>query len=39
MCVALNDIPPGGLECEVVAILEAVDGIKAGRYLECVYIG
>ena len=35
----LNDIPPGGLECEVVAILGAVDGIKAGRDLECECIG
>ena len=39
MCVVLNDIPPGGLECEVVAILGAVDGIKAGRDLECECIG
>ena len=36
VCVVLNDIPPGGLECEIVAILGAVDGIKAGRYLESV---
>ena len=36
MCVVLSDIPPGGLECEVVVILGAVDGIKAGRYLESV---
>ena len=39
VCVVLNDIPPGGLECEVVAILGAVDGIKAGRYIECDCIG
>ena len=39
MCVVLNDIPPGGLECAVVATLGAVDGIKAGRYLECESIG
>ena len=36
VCVVLNYIPPGGLECEVVANLGAVDGIKAGRYLESV---
>ena len=39
MCVVLNSIPSGGLECEVVAILGAVDGIKAGRYLENECIG
>ena len=39
MCVVLNDIPPGGLECEVVATLGAVDGIKTGMYLECECIG
>ena len=38
VCVVLNNIPGGGLECEIMATLEAVDGIKAGMYLESVHI-
>ena len=38
VCVVLNSIPGGGLECEIMATLEAVDGIKAGMYLESVHI-
>ena len=36
--MVLNSIPGGGLECEITATLEAVDGIKAGMYLESVHI-
>ena len=30
ICVDLSNVPVGGLECDVVVMLDATDGTKAG---------
>ena len=30
MCVNLSNVPVGGLECDVVVMLNTIDGTKAG---------